>query len=234
MSATYRQASRHRAELVDLDPQNLLLARQNRLRVEGEIVRDISLDVAGLLSHKLGGPSVYPPLPPGIAELSYAGNFNWKESSGEDRYRRGMYTFFKRTSPHPNLITFDCPDANITCIERQTSNTPLQALTSLNNGTFAETSRAFAARILALPVADDVTRMAMAFRMSVARPGSTAELQELQALFVDARDWYRQHPDQATALAGPEGVSGIGSEENAAWIAVSRVLLNLDEFITRE
>jgi len=233
-SATYRQASRHRAELVDLDPQNLLLARQNRLRVEGEIVRDISLDVAGLLSHKVGGPSVYPPLPPGIAELSYAGNFNWKESSGEDRYRRGMYTFFKRTSPHPNLITFDCPDANITCIERQTSNTPLQALTSLNNGTFAETSRAFAGRILALPVPDDVTRMAMAFRLSVARPGSASELQELQALFVDARDWYRQHPDQATALAGQQSVSGIASEENAAWIAVSRVLLNLDEFITRE
>jgi len=232
--ATYRQASRHRAELVELDPQNLLLARQKRLRVEGEIVRDISLDVCRLLSHKVGGPSVYPPLPPGIAELSYAGNFNWAESPGEDRYRRGMYTFFKPTSPHPNLITFDCPDANLTCIERQTSNTPLQALTSLNNETFAETSRAFAGRLLVLPVSDDVSRMAAAFRLCMARPGSAAELQELQALLVDARGWYGQHPEQATALTGKNGVPGIAPEENAAWIAVARVLLNLDEFFTRE
>src|SRR6185437_3611092 len=119
MSATYRQASRHRAELIEADPQNLWLARQNRLRAEGEIVRDISLDAAGLLSRKIGGPSVFPPLPPGIAELSYAGNFKWTASTGADRYRRGMYTFFKRTAPHPNLTTFDCPDANLTCVERR-------------------------------------------------------------------------------------------------------------------
>lgn len=234
MSATYRQASRHRPELSEIDPQNLLLARQNRLRVEGEIVRDISLDVAGVLSRKIGGPSVYPPLPPGIAELSYAGNFKWPESTGEDRFRRGMYTFFKRTSPHPNLMTFDCPDANLACIERQTSNTPLQALTAMNNATFSESARSFAKRILELPDTDDATRTAAAFRLCLARPGSVAELQELEALLNDSREWYHDREDQAKALIGMDAAPGIPADENAAWIATARVLLNLDEFITRE
>ncbi len=234
MSATYRQASKHRPELRDMDPQNLLLARQNRIRVEGEIVRDISLDVSGLLSRKMGGPSVYPPLPPGIAELSYAGNFQWADSQGEDRYRRGMYTFFKRTSPHPNLITFDCPDANITCIERQSSNTPLQALTSLNNETFAEAARAFARRLLSTDSADDATRLAYAMRLCVARTIMPEEHVQLQALLDDSKTWYAAHPDQAGQLIGKETVSGVPSETAAAWISVARVLLNLDEFITRE
>jgi hypothetical protein len=234
MSATYRQASKHRPELRDVDPQNLMLARQNRIRVEGEIVRDISLDVSGLLSHKIGGPSVYPPLPPGIAELSYAGNFQWAESKGEDRYRRGMYTFFKRTSPHPNLITFDCPDANSTCIERQSSNTPLQALTSLNNETFAETARAFARRLLSADSADDAARLSYAMRLSVARTITPEEHVQLQALLDDSKAWYAAHPDQAGQLIGKETVSGVPSETAAAWISVARVLLNLDEFITRE
>lgn len=234
MSATYRQASKHRPELRDVDPQNLMLARQNRIRVEGEIVRDISLDVSGLLSHKIGGPSVYPPLPPGIAELSYAGNFQWAESKGEDRYRRGMYTFFKRTSPHPNLITFDCPDANSTCIERQSSNTPLQALTSLNNETFAETARAFARRLLSTDAADDAARLSYAMRLCVARTITPEEHVQLQALLDDSKAWYAAHPDQAGQLIGKETVSGVPSETAAAWISVARVLLNLDEFITRE
>ena len=171
-SATYRQVSRHRPELVEVDPQNMLLARQNRLRVEAEIVRDISLDVAGLLSKKIGGPSVYPPLPAGIADLSYAGNFKWTTSTGEDRHRRGMYTFFKRTAPHPNLTTFDCPDANLTCVERRTSNTPLQALVTLNNESFLEASQAFAKRLLNRSATDDSTRLTQAFRLCVARAPS--------------------------------------------------------------
>ena len=156
------------------------------------------------------------------------------ESTGEDRYRRGMYTLFKRTSPHPNLVTFDCPDANLTCIERQTSNTPLQALTSLNNETFAETSRAFAKRILSQPESDETSRLALAFRMCVARPGSASELQQLQALLNESRDWYHAHPEQATQLIGKDAVPETAPDINAAWIATSRVLLNLDEFITRE
>lgn len=234
MSATYRQSSQHREELHDVDPQNQWLARQNRLRVEGEIVRDISLDVAGLLSAKIGGPSVFPPLPPGIAELSYAGNFRWDPSKGEDRYRRGMYTFFKRTAPHPNLTMFDCPDANLTCVERRTSNTPLQALTSLNNETFAETSRAFARRLLTTAASDDRARLSAAIRLSVARPPRDAELTALAELLKSARDWYRTHPDQAKQLVAADAAPAVSADENAAWIATARILINLDEFITRE
>lgn len=234
MSATYRQSSTHRPELQDVDPQNLWLARQNRLRVEGEIVRDISLDVSGQLSKKIGGPSVFPPLPPGIAELSYAGNFNWKASTGEDRYRRGMYTFFKRTAPHPNLTMFDCPDANLTCIERRTSNTPLQALTSLNNETFAETARAFAKRLLTASATDDYARLTTAFRLCVARPPRDAELHALADLLKDSRNWYRTRPEQAKQLVASDAASGIATDENAAWVATARILMNLDEFITRE
>ena len=235
MSATYRQSSRHRRELADVDPQNRLLARQNRLRVEGEIVRDISLDAAGLLSRKVGGPSVFPLLPAGIAELSYAGNFKWTVSTGEDRHRRGMYTFFKRTSPHPNLITFDCPDANLVCLERRASNTPLQALTTLNNESFAEAARALAKRLLTDPAGgDDNARLLRAFRICVARAPLSEESQQLTELLNASQTWYGEHPQQARELVGEEALPGVLPANQAAWIATARVLLNLDEFVTRE
>ena len=234
MSATYRQSSQHRAELTEADPLNAWLARQNRVRVDGEIVRDISLDAAGLLSRKIGGPSVYPPLPPGITDLSYAGNFRWNESQGEDRYRRGMYTFFKRTAPHPNLIVFDCPDANLTHVERQTSNTPLQALTTLNEVAFVEASRALARRMLARACADDNERLAAAWRVCLARPAAEAERSELAGLLTEAQRWYAEHLDQAQQLIAADSAPGTSPERNAAWITVSRILLNLDEFLTRQ
>ncbi|MFN8705575.1 MAG: DUF1549 and DUF1553 domain-containing protein, partial [Planctomyces sp.] len=199
-SSTYRQSSRHRSELRDSDPNNVWLARQNRLRVEGEIVRDLCLNAAGLLSKKIGGPSVYPPLPPGIAELSYANNFKWQVSEGPDRYRRGMYTFFKRTAPHPNLTMFDCPDANLTCVERRTSNTPLQALTVLNNETFAEAAKSFAAGMHAKSDRSDEDRLTEAFHICLARQPSPEERQSLQKLLDDARVWYRDHAEDATKL----------------------------------
>ena len=233
-SATYRQASRHRSELNEVDPQNMWLARQNRMRVEGEIVRDITLDVAGLLSMKVGGASVYPPLPAGIADLSYAGNFKWTTSTGEDRFRRGMYTFFKRTAPHPNLTTFDCPDANLTCVERRTSNTPLQALTTLNNEVFSEASQALARRLLSQSFPDDVSRLSHAVRLCVSRPPRDVELRQLAELLKTAREWYRAHTDDAKQLVGTYASSGVALDETAAWIATARILLNLDESITRE
>jgi hypothetical protein len=233
-SATYRQSSRHRPELLDVDPQNTLLARQNRLRVEAEIVRDLSLDVGGLLSKKIGGPSVFPALPAGITDLSYAGNFKWTNSTGEDRHRRGMYTFFKRTAPHPNLTTFDCPDANLTCVERRASNTPLQALVTLNNETFLEASQAFANRLLSQPAADDAIRLTQAFRLCLARIPSDRELHQLSGLLNVNREYYRAHQDDAKKLIGNSTISGSSPDESAAWIATARILLNLDEFITRE
>ena len=234
MSATYRQTSKRRRDLLEIDPQNQLLACQNRMRVEGEIVRDITLDAAGLLARKIGGPSVFPSIPPGIAELSYAGNFKWTVSSDMDRYRRGMYTFFKRTAPHPNLITFDCPDANLACVDRNKSNTPLQALVGLNNESFAESAQAFAKRVLFNENLDAKSRLETAFRICVARPPSERDLVELLALLDESRRWYADHPDQAKALVGNFIVPSISIQENAAWIATARVLINLDEFITRE
>jgi hypothetical protein len=220
-SATYRQRSEVRLELSDIDPLNLLLARQNRVRVEGEIVRDLHLAASGLLSEKIGGPSVFPPMPPEIAALSYANNFKWADSKGEDAHRRGMYTFFKRTAPFPDLTTFDCPDANLTSVKRSVSNTPLQALTTLNATAFAEAAEGLAKRVLAEPLADDSARLTRAFRLCLIRPPQPSEITALQTLLDKARRFYSETTESEEA-------------EPAAWSATVRILLNTDEFITRE
>jgi hypothetical protein len=231
-SATYRQRSDTRAELNDTDPRNLLLARQNRLRVEGEVVRDLHLAASGLLSHKVGGPSVYPPMPPEIAELSYANNFKWAVSKGEDRYRRGMYTFFKRTAPYPDLMTFDCPDANVACIRRAVSDTPLQALTTLNSDTFNEAARALSKQVIKATV-DDNARLTQAFRDCLVRPPRSDESAALLSLLNDARAYYAAHADDAKK-AGGDGKTVGENAETAAWTSVTRIILNTDEIITRE
>ncbi|MBX7208584.1 MAG: PSD1 and planctomycete cytochrome C domain-containing protein [Verrucomicrobiaceae bacterium] len=233
-STTYKQASRNRVELADIDPKNELLWRQNRLRVEGEIVRDLYLAACGLLSPKVGGPSVFPPMPPDIAALSYAGNFSWKTSEGEDRYRRALYTFFKRTAPHPDLTTFDCPDANITNVKRTVSNTPLQALTTLNAEAFAEAAQAMGRRLLAESHKNDAERLTRAFQLCVVRPPADRELAALEKLLSESRAYYKAHPADAKEAVGKYAVKGIAPDENAAWVATSRIILNMDEFITRE
>jgi hypothetical protein len=167
-------------------------------------------------------------MPPEVAALSYANNFKWLESKGEDRYRRGMYTFFKRTAPYPDLMTFDCPDANLTNVRRTVSNTPLQALTTLNAGTFAEAALALGKRIAAIepPSGGDPERLAEIFRSVLIRNPRAAELESLTRLLNDARSIFRADPDAAKKLAG--------SPEIAAWTTVARTLLNTDEFITRD
>lgn len=232
-SATYKQESKHRAEMLEIDPKNELLWRQNRLRVEGEIVRDLCLAASGLLAPTIGGPSVFPPMPADVAALSYAGNFSWKTSAGPDRYRRGLYTFFKRTAPHPDLTTFDCPDANITNVKRTVSNTPLQALTTLNAEAYAEASQALAERVLRDP-GDDTSRLAQALRFCLTRPASPKEIQVLRDLLAESRAYYQAHADEAKLTLGTHAASGVKPEENAAWIATARIILNMDEFITRE
>src|SRR5205814_8694174 len=119
---TYRQSSRLPPELLARDPLNVLVARQARHRLEAEVLRDAALASSGLLARRVGGPSVRPPQPPGIAELTYANSAKWVESTGADRYRRGLYTWFQRTSPHPMLMTFDSPDSTIRCVRRERSN----------------------------------------------------------------------------------------------------------------
>ncbi|HEV8290849.1 MAG TPA: PSD1 and planctomycete cytochrome C domain-containing protein [Tepidisphaeraceae bacterium] len=234
LSSTYRQSSRPRIDLLDIDPENRLLARQNRFRVEGEIVSDLALGTSGLLSTKIGGPSVFPPLPPDVAALSYAGNFKWTTSKGEDRYRRAMYTFFKRTAPHPNLTTFDCPDSNATTISRTTSDTPLQALVTLNNEIFAEAAQSLSRRILTSPFDTDQTKLQFAFRLCCIRPADSQEISTLTNLLTRARAWYKGHPTDAQSAIGKSAAPNIAPAEQAAWINISRVLLNLDEFLTRE
>jgi mono/diheme cytochrome c family protein len=233
-SATYKQESKHRAEMLEIDPRNQLLWRQNRLRVEGEIVRDLYLAASGLLSPKIGGPSVFPPMPPDVAALSYAGNFSWTTSRGEDRYRRGLYTFFKRTAPHPDLTTFDCPDANTTNVKRTVSNTPLQALTTLNAEAFGEAAQALSRRVLKEKADNDAARLTHAFRLCLARSPSSSELGALTTLLADARRHYGENAVDATAAVGTYTVPGTTPAETAAWIATARILLNMDEFITRE
>ena len=216
------------------DPQNALLGRQNRVRLQAEIIRDNSLTASGLLSRKIGGPSVFPPMPADVAALSYANNFKWKASTGADRFRRGMYTFFKRTAPHPNLTTFDCPDSNTTCVERRASNTPLQALTTLNNEVFVESAQARARRVVSETHADDQARLTRAFRLCVARTPNSQELDGFAGLLEAARKWYTTHGDDAKKLVGRYASKNTPPAESAAWVATCRIMLNMDEFITRE
>lgn len=235
MSRAYRQSSLVPAnsKAAEVDPLNTLLWRQNRLRVEGEIVRDLHLAASGLLSPKIGGPSVFPPMPPDVADLSYANNFKWTTSKAEDRYRRGMYTFFKRTAPHPDLMTFDCPDANTSNIKRSVSNTPLQALTTLNAEAFAEAAAALAVRVLKTPGNDD-SRIQQAFRLCLARLPAPEEITSLQKLLAESRQWYAANPEDAASLIGMHSSKEIPAAEAAAWTATTRIILNMDEMIVRD
>jgi hypothetical protein len=237
-SAAYRQASQFRPEMEAQDPLNTLLFRQNRFRVESETVRDLTLSVAGLLSPKVGGPSVFPPMPEDLAKLSYANNFSWTTSAGEDRYRRGMYTFFKRTIPHPNLMTFDSPDSNVACVRRTISNTPLQALTLLNNEIHIEAAQALAQRVLRLsegePEQADDNRLKYALRLCITRPPTAAEIAALRRVLDAARGYYSAHGADAAQLGGSVSTQDATAAEAAAWVATVRVVLNLDEFLTRE
>ncbi|MCP5551591.1 MAG: PSD1 domain-containing protein, partial [Akkermansiaceae bacterium] len=218
-SAAYRQSSATRSELADRDAGNQWLARQNRFRVEAEIVRDVALQASGLLCRKTGGPSVFPPVPADVAALSYANNFKWNTSKGDDRYRRGLYTFFKRTAPDPNLVAFDCPDASMTTPARGASNTPIQALTTLQNEVFHEAAQAFALRLLAEEAANDDARLARAFVIALGRTPEADETAALKELLADSRAYYEKTPEAAAELAGEHRREEVSPAENAAWIA---------------
>ncbi len=232
MSSTYRQSSTYRTDLADTDPANRLLARQNRFRVEAEIIRDLYLQAAGLLSPKVGGPSVFPPIPADVAALSYANNFKWRVSKGEDLYRRGMYTFYKRTAPDPNLVLFDCPDAAVTNQMRTSSNTPLQALATLQNEVFFGVAREMAKKLVQTKYPSEEARLQQAFQTTMARSASSSEIQILLQLLTQSQAWYKKHPKEAAELIG-DNPPDAPTEQLAAWIATARIILNTDEFITR-
>ena len=226
-SQTYRQSSRHRLEYASEDPDNRLLHRQNRKRVEAEIIRDLHLSVAGLLNTETGGESQFPPIPADVAAQSFANNFKWNVSKGENRYRRGMYTFFKRTAPAPNLMTFDCPDSNTSITQRNVSNTPLMALTTLQNIVFHEASQALARRIDGDPsLTDDQQRVEHLFKLALSRLPESEELDITLGLLEENHAYYLDHPDQTRDLCGEDKPS------LAAWTATVRIITNLDEFIT--
>ncbi|HUP78107.1 MAG TPA: PSD1 and planctomycete cytochrome C domain-containing protein [Pirellula sp.] len=231
-SATYRQSSRNRPELAETDPVNKWLARQSRVRLDAEIVRDSALSASGLLTHKLGGPSVHPPQPDGVYQFTQDSK-PWKTDVGEDRYRRGMYTFIWRSSPYPALGVFDAADANTTCTRRIRSNTPLQSLTLANDIQFIECARSLAHEILSQTQLGPEARAALLFRRCLVRLPSTLELQRLVQLIEMQRVAFSSQPMNAAALVERQSTDS-HVVELAAWTAAARVLMNLDEFVTRE
>lgn len=231
-SATYRQASVARPELTEVDPYNKLLGRQNRFRLDAEIVRDVSLVASGLLAAKVGGPSVFPPIPDGVLSLGQRKQA-WNVSAGPDRYRRGMYTFAYRATPHPLLSGFDAPDGQSTCTRRIRSNTPLQALTLLNDAAFVEFAQALAAKLVTAGGSDE-SRIAEAFRLCASRTPEGEEKAILAKLLATQRSAFTGNENEAKDLAGARCPKGTDPAEYAAWVIVSRAVLNMDETITRE
>jgi hypothetical protein len=187
------------------------------VRLEAELVRDVALGASGLLVPKVGGPSVFPPQPSGVYAFTQIPR-EWHASNGADRYRRGMYTYFWRSAPHPGLVVFDAPDATAACTRRNRSNTPLQALTLLNDEAYTEFAEALARRVLREASPAEAPRIEHAFRLCLARSPRPQEVATLQRL-----------------LTANRTTNGAQESSNLAeWTAVARALMNLDEFITRE
>ncbi|MDA1236690.1 MAG: PSD1 and planctomycete cytochrome C domain-containing protein [Acidobacteria bacterium] len=233
-SATYRQSSATREDLTEKDPGNRLLARQIRLRLPAEILRDAALSAAGLLDPKIGGKSVRPRQPEGVAELGYAGSVRWHESAGSDKYRRGVYVHYQRMTPYPFLANFDLGERNVTDCTRERSNTPLQALNLLNDPVFFEMAQGLALRTLSeAPRTSFDSRLGHAYKLCVAREPRVTEKEELLGYFVKQRELVEADAEMAKAWFPPQ-LDGIERTEAAAWVGVIRILLNLDEFITRE
>jgi hypothetical protein len=237
-SATYRQASDARKDLSEIDPRNLLLARQERLRVEAEIVRDAALSASGLLNARIGGPSVRPPQPDGVYAFTQ-NRKNWMAATGAERFRRALYTHFYRSAPYPLFTTFDAPDFQQVCTRRQRSNTPLQSLTLANDPAFLEIAQGLAARLVRdVPGEFAATldaRLKHAFALCFSRPPNATELAALRSYVERQALGFASQPASATALVNKELLkAGLTEAQSAALTAAARVLFNSDNFITRE
>jgi len=239
MSSTYRQSSDVTAELASHDPENRLLARGPRSRMSAEMIRDNALAVSGLLVEKLGGPSVYPYQPPGLwLEINNRPNYSkeYPTSSGDDLYRRSLYTFWKRTLPHPALAAFDAPEREICLVRRSRTNTPLQALVILNDPQFVEAARQLAERMMNEGGHDIDSRLVTGVRMTLARPPRADELKELREYYKSELKYFTDHRDAAMKLlqvgASPRN-DRLDIVDHAAYTSVARLLLNLDETLTK-
>ncbi len=244
-SAAYRQSSAMRADLETRDPLNVLLARQSRFRIEAEEVRDAALAASGLLHRAIGGPGIRPPQPAYVASISR--NTGWETSTGPDLYRRGMYILFRRATPYPMLLTFDAPDSTQACARRERSNSPLQALTLLNDPVFVECAQHLGRQLAEGSSRTVEARITEAFHRCLGRDPQPLELDRLRSYFLAEVARFLANPRAAESLAISHTTSATKevasksakkSEEEvastAAWIAAARVLMNLDEFITRE
>jgi mono/diheme cytochrome c family protein len=240
LSATYRQSSAATPALIARDPENRLLARGPRLRLPAELIRDEALAVSGLLSPRLGGPSVYPYQPEKLYDGIVVGTVypgsRWEQSTGENLYRRSLYTFWKRTVPHPAMRTFDAPDREVCTVRRSRTNTPLQALVLWNEPGYVEAARQLGTRMLREGGATDATRVGFAFRLATGRHPAPGETRVLTDAFARLRDDFTAHTADAAALL-TVGASSVDTKlppaELAAATSVASMILNLDETITK-
>lgn len=238
-SAAYRQSSQASRELLESDPRNVWLARGPRFRAEAEVVRDIALSVSGLITHKLGGPSVIPPVPQNVLDYNFTYPAYWKPAEGPERYRRTLYGFRKRSMPDPVMANFDGPNGDFACARRVRSNTPLAALTALNETIFVEAARALALRVLREGGGEDAGRADYAFYLCTSRHPQPAERDAVLALLRSQRqrlaDGWLNVREVATGDPNrlPRLPAAATPQDAAAWTLAARVLLNLDETITK-
>jgi hypothetical protein len=235
-SATYQQSSQVTDAKLAADPRNRALSRGPRFRLEAELVRDQALALSGLLSRKSHGPSVYPPQPPGLWQAAFNGERTWTTSAGEDKYRRGLYTLWRRTVPYPSMAAFDAPSREICTVRRVRTNTPLQAFVTLNDPVYVEASQALGRRLVREGGATVADRVRFGVELVLARPASETQRAELTRLYESELAHYQAHPQEAQDLAtNPLGPlpEGLTAPEGAAWTVVGNVLLNLDGVLTR-
>ena len=235
LSSTYKQSSEVSVEMAREDRFNLWLARGPRFRMTAEMIRDSSLQVAGLLSKKMYGPSVMPYQPPGLWKSTY-NTKKWETSKGEDKYRRGLYTYLKRTSPYPTMTTFDAPSREICTARRIRSNTPLQSLVTLNDPVFVEAAQAFARKIIQNRKTFK-SRVNFAYSKALSRNAQSTEIVTLKELYEERLAYYKANLSEAKLMAEvPLGPLSDKQDvaEHAAWTTLCNVILNLDEFLTKE
>ena len=235
-SATYRQNSKVTPELLERDPDNRLFARAPRVRMSAEVIRDHALAVSGLLSPKMLGPSVRPPRPALGLKAAFGRDMDWETSPGEDRYRRALYTEVRRTSPYPSMATFDAPNREICTVRRTRTNTPLQALVTLNDPVYVEAAQALARRLVAEGGTTAADRVRHGVRLCLTRPATETEVARLVKLHDTTRAAFAQDADAAKKMAtDPLGPlpAGLDTADLAAWTTVANVLLNLDEVVMK-
>jgi hypothetical protein len=236
MSAAYRQSAKVTPELFERDPDNRLLARGPRVRLSAEMVRDQALHAAGLLSPKMLGPSVKPPQPNLGVNAAFGGAIDWQPSAGEDRYRRGVYTTWRRSNPYPSMSTFDAPNRDICTVRRTRTNTPLQALVTMNDPVYVEAAQALARRAMEKGGSTPAEKATFAFRACLIRPPTEHEVDRLVRLYEDAKAKFSGDLEKARKFAtDPLGPlpKGVDAVDAAAWTVVANVILNLDEMVMK-